>query len=134
MEAHLRDSHGQPVELTDELGRPVKLTDEHGQPVHLTGVAFPSSDTTATVPAPSCGTGHTTLGEAMEGAGAPPAVGGTTTIGDVLGGGQYQPKRGDQTEEMGFGGGGVVSGEIQRSGYSSSGSSEVSVVIRATCV
>ena len=130
MEAHLRDSHGQPVELTDELGRPVKLTDEHGQPVHLTGVAFPSSDTTAPVPAPSFGTGHTTLGEAME---APSAVGGTTTIGDVLEGGQYQPRRGDQTEELSFGGG-VASGEIQRSGYSSSGSSEVSVVIRATRV
>uniref|UniRef100_A0A803NEV6 Uncharacterized protein n=1 Tax=Chenopodium quinoa TaxID=63459 RepID=A0A803NEV6_CHEQI len=36
---HLRDEHGNPVELTDEHGHPVKLTDEHGHPIHLTGVA-----------------------------------------------------------------------------------------------
>nr|GMC81112.1 probable receptor-like protein kinase At4g39110 [Ipomoea batatas] len=39
MSAHVRDEHGNPIQLTDQHGNPVYLTDERGRPMHLTGVA-----------------------------------------------------------------------------------------------
>lgn len=138
MAAHLRDEYGNPVQLTDEHGHPVKLTDEQGNPMQLTGVAFTSSETTSSIPAastPGVGMQSTAFGDAVHGREGGPHGHGTTlrevvhgheagppgpgTLGAAMEGGQYQPRR--ETEEIGGVGGG--SGEIQRSGSSSSSTS-----------
>jgi len=116
MAANLRDEEGHPIQLTDEMGNPVQLSDEHGHPMHLTGVAFTEQHqhqhqhqhaTTYTTP-PTTAPGGRTLGDAL-----------------ASEGGQYQPRR-HTGAELPLAAATLASGEIKRSGSSSSSGTSVS--------